>query len=161
MLEKTMAYSLNFNHVKGESHKIADCMSRNPLPGCDAPEYDLGIPVIANRSRRALQEGVDIKDPLVVQLARESNTDTDYRQMTMDVINGVERNNLPAKSELLQMEGDLGVISVLSLDEGDLLIKDGQEILIPKSQRKSLISKLHETHLSDASMLKLARGSFF
>ena len=41
------------------------------------------------------------------------------------------------------------------------MIKDGQEILIPKSQRKGLISKLHETHLSDASMLKLARGSFF
>ena len=73
--------------------------------------------MIANRSRRVLQEGVDIKDPLVKQLAKEGNTYADYKQMTMDVINGVERNNLPAKSELLQMEGDLGVISVLSLDE--------------------------------------------
>ena len=56
MLENTTAYNLNFNHVKGESHKVADCMSRNPLPGCEAPEYELGLPVIANRSRRALQD---------------------------------------------------------------------------------------------------------
>ena len=126
-----------------------------------APEYDLKTPVISNRSRRVLQTGVDIKDPLVKQLAKEGNADEDYKQMAVDVTNGVERDNLPAKSELLKMEGDLSVISVLSLEEGDLLIKDGQEMLITKSQRKVMLSKLRETPLSDASMLKLARGAFF
>ena len=49
MLEKTMPYSLGFNHVKEESHQITNCMSRNPLPGCDAPEYNIKTQVIANR----------------------------------------------------------------------------------------------------------------
>ena len=68
---------------------------------------------------------------------------------------------ITSRSELLKMEVDLSVISVLSLEEGDMLIKDGQEVLIPKSMRKFMLSKLYETHLSDASMLKLARGAFF
>ena len=147
-----MPYSLEFNHVNGDSHKIADCMSRNPLPGCDAPEYDIKTPVISNRSRIVLQTGVDIKDPLLKQLAKEGNADEDYKQMAVDVTNGVERDNLPAKSELLKMEGDLSVVSFLSLEEGDLLIKDRQEVLIPKSQRKGMLSKLHKTHLSDAKV---------
>ena len=80
--------------------------------------------------------------------------------MSRDIKNIVDRNELPATSDLLKMEEELNVISVIALEEGDILVKDGTEVLIPKAQMKPMLAKLHATHLSDTSMLKIARGSF-
>ena len=81
--------------------------------------------------------------------------------MAEDIKNVLGRQELLVSSELLKMEGVLYVISVLSLEEGEILIKDGTEVLIPQAQRQPMLTKLHSTHLSDVSMLKLACGSFF
>ena len=43
----------------------------------------------------------------------------------------------------------------------DVLVKGGVELIIPVSLTKDIVSILHETHLSAASMKKQARGKFW
>ena len=43
-------------------------------------------------------------------------------------------------------------------EAGEIIIRDGQDIFIPKNHRQKLIEELHSTHLSDVSMINLAKG---
>ena len=71
MLEKFSHLNVKAVHVKGHTHKVADCLSSYPLPGTEGEEFPMRIPTISARSRRVVQNGVDVKDPLVLELARE------------------------------------------------------------------------------------------
>ena len=78
MIEKSCHLNVKATHVKGNSQKVADYFSRNPLPGTDGEEFQMRTPVISDRSKRVISNGVDLKDPLVGELAREGAKDEKY-----------------------------------------------------------------------------------
>ena len=76
------------------------------------------------------------------------------------------RNKVPIKaikesSELKQTPGQYDNLSLYNTSEGDIIVCDAQDILIPKGYRKDMISELHSTHLSDTSMINLAKGKCY
>ena len=73
------------------------------------------------------------------------------------------RNKSPIKSireesELKKIQGQYNNLSLFNTDEGDIIIRDAQDILIPKKYRQDIIDELHSTHLADTSMINLAKG---
>ena len=66
--------------------------------------------------------------------------------------------NINNDSELKQVQGQYANLSVHKKKDGEIIIRDCQDVFIPKSYRQELINELHSTHLLDWSMLILARG---
>ena len=77
------------------------------------------------------------------------------------VKNNSKQEHLEKDSELRQLRGDWRQLSVISLEQGDLIVRGDREILIPKAGRQQLIDQLHITHLSYQGMRSLAKGKFF
>ena len=125
MLEKFSHLNVRATHVKGHTHKVADALSRNPLPGTEGEEFPMRIPTICARSRRVVQSGVDMKDPLVIELAAEGKKCEDYSQMVRDIQEGKDRKELKSDSELLKLEGLLTTVSVVEIKEGSLIVRNG------------------------------------
>ena len=60
------------------------------------------------------------------------------------------------------MEGIRNMLSVEELSNNKLaVVKDGTEVLIPKSLRQEKLERLHFTHLAPDSMVNIAKHSFF
>ena len=80
MIEKLHPYSIQMEHVRGETHFLPDYLSRNPKEGRqEAPEISTFTnPSICNRSFRLLTSEVDVKDYYVQQVAEEASKDSDY-----------------------------------------------------------------------------------
>ena len=53
------------------------------------------------------------------------------------------------------------MLSIHPTEEGDIILKNATEVLIPRNYRPELKEKLHSTHLSDAGMISLSKGKFF
>ena len=76
---------------------------------------------------------------MVLEVGREGKKCEDYIQMVKYIQEGRYRNNLNKNSELLKLEGMLQSLSVLEIKEGDLIIRDGVEVLIPHKHREELL----------------------
>ena len=161
MMEKTLPYNLSFTHIKGSRNGVCDYGSRHPQPGHSGEEFPIRRPSICHRSRRVLNSAIDIKDPHVAQMQIEAKADPEYQEMLQDISTGRQAKHMSANSELRKIEGELKNLSVDDSDEGKLIIRNGSEILVPKSMRKDLLDKLHATHLETTMMKKWARGKFF
>ena len=48
MREKTMGYAINVYHYPGTTHKIAYFLSRNPVKGTEAPDFEIPPPFISS-----------------------------------------------------------------------------------------------------------------
>ena len=60
-----------------------------------------------------------------------------------------------------KIQGQYNNLSLHKTAEGEIIIRDAQDILIPKNYRQNLIEELHSTHLSDVSMINLAKGKAY
>ena len=64
--------------------------------------------------------------------------------------------------ELKSIEGNLKELSVYKTESGkEIILRNCTEIIIPESDRKNMLSLLHNTHLETDSMKRLARGKFW
>ena len=58
--------------------------------------------------------------------------------------------------------GSVKDLSVYRNEDGnDLILKNGQEILIPMGEREAMVDKLHATHLEMEGMKRLCRKKFW
>ena len=64
-------------------------------------------------------------------------------------------------SELKKIQGQYNNLSLFNTDEGDIIIRDAQDILIPKKYRQDIIDELHSTHLADTSIINLTKGKAY
>merc|ERR1712025_507290 len=65
------------------------------------------------------------------------------------------------ESELKKIEGSFRSLSLYETKEGKIIVRDGQEMLIPKPYREEMLTELHSSHLSDTSMLNLAKSKLY
>ena len=84
--------------------------------------------------------GLDIKDPLVRDIAIEGKKDENYQEMIDNIQRGLGREELDKNSELLQLEGTLQTLYVVPKKTGAVIVKDGNEVLIPASQRPQMMT---------------------
>ena len=139
---------------------MADYLSRYSLGKEDISNVDIPRPYASSRSLYTVEAGLETRDPLVPTISEEGMNDEDYKLMVHNLI-----NNIPAKN----VEGELKVMNSLRnfLSEEELpngksvILKDGSEILVPKSLCKQMVANLHYTQMAPESMLYMVKGSFF
>ena len=80
--------------------------------------------------------------------------------MTRHLEMGIQENQLEEDSELRKMVGDFPNLGLQTLTRGKLIVKNGNNIMIPKVPRASIQNELHGTHLSPEIMKNIFRGTF-
>ena len=73
----------------------------------------------------------------------------------------VNPKEIKEESELKKIEGSFQSLSLYETKEGKIIVRDGQDILIPKPYREEILRELHSSHLSDTSMLNLAKSKLY
>ena len=117
-------------------------------------------PSICNRSRRVQEKHFDARDPEADRLAHVANDDIDYQRMVDHITNRTPTAEIEADCELKMVEGCISDLSIYRNEEGnDLILKNGQEILIPQIERDSMLERLHATHLETEGMKGYAKTS--
>ena len=91
----------------------------------------------------------------------EGEQDALYEKMMEYVLTKPEK--LEDDNILKKYEGFLAELSLLMVEDTgkEVLIKGGTELIIPAGLTKQIISILHETHLSAASLKRQAREKFW
>merc|ERR1712081_133426 len=160
--EKLLGYNLKFVHVKGTTHAMADHLSRFPEEKNTCLDLeDRFVPSVCSKSLRTLQLNKNPKDQHLETIGRIGKSDEDYSYMVSAIKEKVNPREIKEESELKKIEGSLQSLSLYQTKEGKIIVRDGQEILIPKAYREEILRELHSTHLSDASMLNLAKSKLY
>ena len=148
----------------GLTNNIADCLSR--LCGIvsnteHSPDDNLRILPMSKKSEVYRKE-LEIADPLVQRLAEIGGTDFEYTELLQHLENRTDWKFLPESCELKAMRDLLPRLGIVELESGArLVVKDGSEILIPKSERKEIIRLLHLTQAAPETMLLQMKSRIF
>ena len=160
--EKLLGYPLKFVHVEGLTYSVAERLSCYPEKENTYLDLeDRFIPSVASKSLRTKQSGKNPTDPHINKIASIARSDEDYKYMIDCIRNKVPIKSIKESSELKQIQGQYDNLSLYNTSEGDIIIHDAQDILIPKGYRKDIIAELHSTHLADTSMINLAKGKCY
>ena len=169
MVEKLLPYTSVPQYIKGSENSIADYWSGfSGITTCTAREFPLDSPSIRNKfMSKTLRMGknrcfrvaegtdtvaFDSKDPWLIKISLEGDQDTLYTRMRYYVLTKPDR--LEDNDPLKKYEGFLAELSLFRVKgtSKDVLIIGGTELIIPEALTKNIISILHKTHLSAASM---------
>ena len=160
--EKLLGYPLTFIHVKGSTHSLADHLSRFPEEGNTCTELeDRFVPSICSKSLRTLQVNENPKDQHLETIGKIGKADKDYSYMVNAIREKINPREIKEDSEFKKIEGSLQSLSLYQTKEDKIIVRDGQEILIPQDYREEILKELHSSHLSDASMLNLAKSKLY
>ena len=95
-----------------------------------------------------------MKDPLVKRIGEIGGQDFEYVELLQNVENRTDYKHLPDSSELRMIKDSLPRLGIAELDSGArLVVRDGTEILIPKTARKEIIRILHLAHEATDTMM--------
>ena len=156
--------NLKLEHVPGIKNCTADFRSRRPRDSFEAVcEQDVPIKLrLGVRTVRAQRMMLNTIDPRIGKLAEVGHEDTDYRMMIHHVEQQTENRNLEENSELKKIGVIMRELGLYECENGrKLVIRNSQEILIPKMARKEMLWELHSTHMSVQGMKRLARKKFW
>ena len=88
------------------------------------------------------------------RLAEMGGQDFDYINLLQNIEIRTEFKHLPEDSELRLIRDSLPRLCIVELDSRKrLVVRDGTEVLIPKSARKKVIKTLHLTHSATNTMM--------
>ena len=94
---------------------------------------------------------LEVSDPLVERIAEIGGKDFEYVEILQNLEKRTDYKHLPESSELQLIRDFLPSLGIVELESGArLVVKDGTEILIPKTARKE-IRLLHLTHAATVS----------
>ena len=157
LMENIASFNLDVHHVAGSRNKCSDFLSR----------YVKGVPVvedmvdsephISNLSRRTVERGVEVRDPLIQELATQGESDGDYTNLLRFLCGRDAHIN--KDSEYVGLKSLLPTLSVVELESGSkIVVCNRNEVVVPGVSRPGLKKKLHWTHMSSDSMQRLCRG---
>ena len=105
--EKLLGYNLEFIHMKGSTHSIADRLSCYPEKGNKCLDLqDRFVPSVASKSLRTKQVGENPKDPHIDKIASVGKSDKDYQYIIEAIRNKIPTKAIKETSELKQIEGE-------------------------------------------------------
>ena len=134
MIEKLRPYAIQITHVRGETNFFPDYLSRNPTGDKEAPEITtFNSPSICNKRFRLLTSEVDVKDFYIQQVAEEASKDPDYISTVQAIRQWLGTKELKDDSEAKKMEGQWEQMGILDTEKGELVIRNDNEVLIPRS----------------------------
>ena len=160
--EKLLGYLLELVHVKGSTHTVADRLSRYPEGQNTCLDLDDRFtPSVASKSLRTKESGKNPTDPHINTIVRTVKEDEDYMYMIQCIKNKIPIKSIKENRELKKIQGQYNDLSLFNTDEGDIIMRDAQDILIPPKYRQNIIDELHSTHLADTSMINFVKGKAY
>ena len=131
-------------------------MSRLTRKIREAEYFPLTDPILADyavvKKIKAYKDNIETDDPWVEKLASAAMLDTDYIAMIQHIELGTEPGDIPKDCELVDMSGNWGYLSVVTLKGGQsLILKHNCEILVPKKERVNILNIAHKTHIGAKS----------
>ena len=98
----------------------------------------------------------------MLQLGIQAGLDLEYVEMVNCIENRIEYKNLPENTELRVLGDSLPRLGIVELRDGHrLIVRDGSEVLIPRSAREEIIKTLHISHPATETMINQTRGKIF
>ena len=101
------------------------------------------------------------QDPLVENLAQIGSLDQEYLGLMSLVENRTPPRDLPADSELKQVDGCLQELRVVQLRSGDRLLCRDSAVYVPKTARSNILKTLHLCHSAPGSMIANTKGRVY
>ena len=147
--ERLTQYDFEVIWVPGKTHLIADALSRAPVFAPKEKEI-----VTCNA---ALAYSV-AEDPALQPLYDAAEDDTSYQQIKDAILRGTQAKDLPPDHPGKQFSSIWDDISIF---DDCLLIWEDTRIIIPKSLRKEILAKLHESHSGISKTRLLAQQLYF
>jgi hypothetical protein len=150
MREKIQHYCFTVDWVAGETHKIADALSRYPV--FTAQEEELPI----DTSIKCLQAREE--DPSLAIITE--SIDEEYRQLMRALKKGETPNGQQAGS-LHQFRDKVNHLSIEQHGEEELIMLDSSRLVIPRPARRRILQELHRAHSGITKMTKTAEQLYY
>jgi transposase InsO family protein len=160
--EKLQMYNFTASWQSGKDHALADALSRAPLND-PVPEDCLAE---AREDDEALQLGVraivraqlaPLADPHLTEIKMHSEDDEEYCAVIQAVINGFPSPSDKVSSLIQPYWRERDNLSVVD----GLLLRNGKQLVIPRSMRRQVLEALHSSHLGINMTKRRARDSVF
>ena len=154
--------NLVFKHIPGVLNATTDYRSRHPRDSWEATgeeEHSQMRLRLGVRSIRAQEIDLEPVDVRLERVAERAKNDPDYQKMIKYLDEGTHVEEMDKDSELYLMEGERQFMGTFKCSNGySLIVKNSEEVLIPKEAREAILEEMHSTHLGVQGMKKLARG---
>ena len=164
MLKKIQHINMNIVYIKGIKNCTADFRSRAPRQVFEAiTEHEVPTRVhLGLRSVRAQKEKREEIDPRLEELARAGANSPSYSMMIHHMEEDTEFKMIEEGSELRQLGPAIKKsLSLMCLEGGKLIIRNSNEVYVPRECRPEFLAELHSTHLSCEGMKRLCRKRLF
>uniref|UniRef100_A0A8D8S762 RNA-directed DNA polymerase n=1 Tax=Cacopsylla melanoneura TaxID=428564 RepID=A0A8D8S762_9HEMI len=164
MLLALQKYDITVSYLSGKKLIVADFLSRAPMNETECVEYE-NVDIYSLREKELCNmfetinqiEGLDFKNTTIERIKQETDND-EILQRLIEVI----KKGWPRHKENLQCD-DLYEYwefrDELSVDNGVILRSD--TILIPKSMRSEMLTRIHKAHQGKDQCIRKARASLF
>ena len=119
------------------------------------------MPTVCNHSYRLQSSEIDMKDYYVQVLAEEANKDFDYSYIVQAIRDRIDTKEIRKDSEAMKMVGQWDELGIIKTEKGELVVRFGNEILIPRQCREELLNKLHSGHRGTDAMILATRSKFW
>ncbi len=148
MLLNLQKYSLTVKYVKGTNLHVADALSRNFVPECDYKK-DLDIPI-------CMINCVPMSGDRILELKAETIKDQELQTLKSTVRNGWPETKQDVQPNIRTYWSFRDEITV----EDELIFRNNR-IIIPKSLRKFMLGKIHQSHQGIEKSKNLARDVMY
>ena len=99
---------------------------------------------------------------MVMRLAVQAGLDLEYVEMVNLVENRAEYKDIPEQCELRLIHDSMPRLGIVDLSDGNrLIVRNGGEILIPRSAREEIVRTLHISHPATETMLNQTKNKIF
>ena len=149
MLLKLQKYDLDVHYVRGTELHVADCLSRNFLDETEDDSNDTTVPI-------SMVYCLPITPHRLEELKKETHSDKQFQTLKEVIQTGWPENKKDVDDsvrEYWQYRDDLTL-------EDDLIFKQNR-VVIPKSMRRLMLEKIHQSHQGIEKSKRLARDILF
>ena len=109
------------------------------------------------RTVKAQERDLEPVDARLEVMAQNALSDTDYQTMINHIVNDTPLEEMEKTSELFKMGSERQYLGIWNCANGcKLVVKNGEEVVVPKGAREEVPNELHATHMGVEGMKKLA-----
>ena len=158
MKERLLPYNFTASWCRGKHHCIPDALSRAPVkdPTSEDSETELEMKTLMVAHIQMLltdiNEARSLNDPILAKILDAAKQDEEYQQLIRYISSGCpDETNFKTDYRKLKDE--------LSVEDGLILYQ--ARIVIPRSMRKEILARLHDSHQGIERTKQRARQTVF
>ena len=146
--EKLASFNFTVHHIPGKKNVIADALSRAPMFD---PAWHAATTCAATTE----------VDPALQFLFDSAVLDTNYQKVLMALQSDKKMQELSDKHPAKQFKAMWDQISIYEEGGQQLLLVDGNRIIVPQEARQEILKRLHLAHTGMNKTKALARQHFY